>query len=129
MKQFSAINVTHQEPGRAVNVLGIDLAKHTFSLHGEDGHGHVVLQRSVSRAKLTEFVANLPPCLIGMEACSGAHHFARQFTGFGHSVRLMAAQFVAPYRKSGKNDSNDAQAICEAVARPHMRFVPVKTPE
>jgi transposase len=74
-------------------------------------------------------VAHLPPCLIGMEACSGAHEWARRFAQFGHTVKLMAAKFVAPYRKSGKNDGNDAEAICEAVSRPSMRFVPVKSDE
>ena len=129
MKESSATEVTGKEPGRPVKVLGIDLAKNIFSLHGVDERGNVVLKRRVSREKLTELVATLPPCLIGLEACSGAHHFARVFAASGHTVRPMAAQFVSPYRQSGKNDGNDAQAICEAVARPHMRFVPVKTPE
>ena len=91
--------------------------------------GAVVLRRSLSRAKLEELVAQLPPCLIGMEACSGAHEWARRFAAFGHTVKLMAPKFVMPYRKSGKNDGNDAEAICEAVARPNMRFVPVKSLE
>ena len=83
----------------------------------------------MSRAKLTELVAQLPPCLIGMEACSGAHEWARRFQPSGHTVKLMAPKFVMPYRKSGKNDGNDAEAICEAVARPNMRFVPIKSLE
>ena len=112
-----------------VSTLGIDLAKNTFSVHGVNSHGAVVLRRSLSRAKLSELVVQLPPCLIGMEACSGAHEWARRFSAFGHTVKLMAAKFVKPYRKSGKNDSNDAEAICEAVARPNMRFVPVKSLE
>lgn len=87
------------------------------------------MRRAVSRAKLTELVAQLPPCLIGMEACSGAHEWARRFSAFGHTVRLMAPKFVMPYRKSGKNDGNDAEAICEAVGRPNMRFVPIKSVE
>lgn len=111
-------------------VLGIDLAKNVFALHGVDEHGKAVLvQPSVRRDKLLETVAKLPPCLIGMEACSGAHHWAREFSRFGHSVRLMAPKFVVPYRlsgKRGKNDAADAAAICEAVQRPAMRFVPVK---
>jgi transposase len=117
----------------AVNivVLGIDLAKNVFALHGVDGAGRVALRRpSVPRDQLLETVAKLPPCLIGMEACSGAHHWARQFAKFGHTVRLMAPKFVAPYRmsgKRGKNDAADAAAICEAVQRPNMRFVPVKS--
>jgi Transposase len=116
-------------PMNLVSTLGIDLAKSTFSLHGVDAVGAVVLRRTLSRAKLTELVAQLPPCLIGMEACSGAHEWARRFAASGHTVKLMAAKFVTPYRKSGKNDGNDAEAICEAVARPNMRFVPVKSLE
>jgi transposase len=112
-----------------VSTLGIDLAKSSFSLHGVNANGEVVLRRSLSRAKLSEVVAQLPACLIGMEACSGAHEWARRFSACGHTVKLMAAKFVAPYRKSGKNDGNDAEAICEAVARPNMRFVPVKSLE
>lgn len=110
-----------------IHVLGIDLAKNSFSLHGVNAHGKCVLSKSLSRAKLAVFVTQLPPCLIGMEACSGAHHWARVFTCMGHTVRIMAPRFVAPYRKGGKNDGNDAEAICEAVSRPSMRFVPVKS--
>ena len=112
-----------------VTTVGIDLAKNVFSLHGVDGNGRVVLQRTVTRGRLVELVASLPPCMIGMEASMGAHHWARRFTQFGHTVRLMVAKFVAPYRKGGKNDGNDAAAICEAVSRPTMRFVPVKSVE
>jgi transposase len=111
----------------AVSTLGIDLAKNTFSVHGVDADGVVTLRRTLSRGKLAELVARLPPCLIGMEACSGAHEWARRFGAAGHTVRLMAPKFVAPYRKSGKNDGNDAEAICEAVCRPNMRFVPINT--
>lgn len=118
---------------RTIVTLGIDLAKNVFALHGVDGAGKPVLVRpNVARSALVELVANLPPCLIGMEACSGAHHWARIFAQHGHTVRLMAPKFVAPYRlsgKRGKNDAADAQAICEAVTRPQMRFVPVKTIE
>jgi transposase len=103
--------------------------KSTFSLHGVSANGEVVLRCTLSRAKLSELVAQLPPCLIGMEACSGAHEWARRFSQFGHTVKLMAAKFVMPYRKSGKNDGNDAEAICEAVARRNMRFVPVRSLE
>jgi transposase len=112
-----------------VTTVGIDLAKNVFSVHGVDSNGRVVLRRSVSRARLGQLVAQLPPCLVGMEACSGAHEWARQFGIYGHTVRLMAPKFVAPYRKSGKNDGNDAEAICEAVSRPNMRFVPIKSRE
>lgn len=117
----------------AIVTVGIDLAKNVFAVHGVDASGGAALVRpSVPRGKLLELVASLPPCLIGMEACSGAHHWARQFARFGHTVRLMAPKFVAPYRlsgKRGKNDAADAQAICEAVTRPNMRFVPAKSIE
>ena len=113
--------------------VGIDLAKNVFAVHGVDETGKAVLVRpEVPRAKLMELIANVPPCLIGMEACSGAHHWAREFAKFGHTVRLMAPKFVVPYRisgKRGKNDAADAAAICEAVTRPNMRFVPVKSIE
>jgi transposase len=112
-----------------ITTVGIDLAKAVFSLHGVDGAGHVVLRRTIRRDQLVQAVAGLSPCLIGMEACSGAHEWGRRFQEHGHAVRLMAPKFVAPYRKSGKNDGNDAEAICEAVSRPNMRFVPVKSAE
>ncbi len=110
--------------------VGIDLAKNVFAVHGVDESGKAVLVKpKVARAQLLEHIAHLPPCLIGMEACSGAHYWARQFRQYGHTVRLMAPKFVTPYRmsgKRGKNDAADAAAICEAVGRPNMRFVPVK---
>jgi len=112
-----------------ITTVGIDLAKSVFSLHGVDGAGRVALRRTVRRDQLLEVVAGLPPCLVGMEACSGAHEWGRRFQEHGHRVRLMAPKFVAPYRKGGKNDGNDAEAICEAVTRPSMRFVPVKSAE
>ena len=111
--------------------VGIDLAKHVFAVHGVDEAGRAALVRpSVARDKLHELIATLPPCLIGMEACTGAHHWARLFMQHGHSVRLIAPKFVTPYRlsgKRGKNDAADAAAICEAVQRPQMRFVPTKS--
>ena len=117
----------------AIVHVGIDLAKNVFAVHGVDNAGKPALVRSsVARVKLLELVASLPPCLIGMEACSGAHHWARLFAAHGHAVRLMAPKFVAPYRlsgKRGKNDAADAAAICEAVTRPNMRFVPAKSIE
>jgi len=112
-----------------VTTVGIDLAKKVFSLHGVDGAGRTVLRRTVRRDRLVETLAKLPPCLVGMEACSGAHEWARRFQRHGHTVRLMAPKFVAAYRKSDKNDGNDAEAVCEAVGRPSMRFVPVKSTE
>jgi transposase len=112
-----------------VTTVGIDLAKNVFSVHGVDTSGREVLRRTVRRDQLMALIVQLPTCLIGMEACSGAHEWARQFAVLGHAVRLMAPKFVAPYRKSGKNDGNDAEAICEAVTRPNMRFVPIKSVE
>jgi transposase len=112
-----------------ITTVGVDLAKTIFTIHGVDAHGKTVLRRTVRRERLMEVIAGLPPCLIGMEACGGAHDWARRFEQHGHRVGIMMARFVAPYRKSSKNDDNDAEAICEAVARPNMRFVPVKSAE
>ena len=109
--------------------IGIDLAKNVFQVHGVDHDGKTVLQKQLTRAKVGAFFAGISPCLIGMEACAGAHYWARELAKHGHNVRLIAAQFVRPYRKNGKNDKNDAEAICEAVGRPNMRFVPVKSLE
>ena len=117
----------------AIVFVGIDLAKNVFAVHGVNEAGRPELVRpTVPRARLQELIATLAPCTIGMEACSGAHHWARQFEALGHTVRLMAPKFVAPYRmsgKRGKNDAADAAAICEAVQRPSMRFVPPKSIE
>jgi transposase len=110
-------------------ILGIDVAKQVFQLHGVDERGQVVLQKRVSRSKLPETIAQLPACVIGMEACSSAQYWAREFQQLGHTVKLISPQFVKPYVKGNKNDSRDAEAICEAVSRPHMRFVPLKTVE
>ena len=112
-----------------ITVLGIDLAKSSFQLHGVDENGNTVLKKKLSRSKLTAFIATLPPCLIGLEACGGAHHWVRTFSDFGHAVKMIAPQFVKPYVKSNKNDAVDAEAICEAVQRPNMRFVPSKSIE
>lgn len=110
--------------------LGIDLAKNIFALHGVDQTGRAVLVKPrVRRESLVELVASIPPCLIGMEACTGAHHWAREFERYGHTVRLIAPKFVSPYRMSGrrgKTDAADAAALVEAVTRPQMRFVPIK---
>jgi transposase len=114
----------------SIITVGIDLAKNVFAVHGVDETGRAVLVKpKVARGRLLDLVAQLPPCLIGMEACSGAHHWARLFRVHGHCVKLMAPKFVTPYRmsgKRGKNDAADAAAICEAVTRPKMRFVPIK---
>ena len=112
-----------------ITTVGLDLAKSVFTLHGVDEHGHAVLRKTVRRGKLLELFAQLPACVVGMEACSGAQHWARELRQLGHDPRLMAAEFVEPYRQGGKNDANDAAAICEAVGRPKMRFVPVKSSE
>ena len=110
-----------------LTTVGIDLAKQVFAVHAVARDGRIVLRRTVSRSKLLETIARLPPSLIGLEACTGAHEWARRFQSLGHTVRLMAPAFVTPYRKSGKNDGNDAEAICEAVSRPSMRFISIKT--
>jgi transposase len=117
----------------AIVTVGIDTAKSVFAVHGVDEAGKVQLrQPKVARSKLNALIASLPPCTIGMEACTGAHHWARQFQAHGHQVRLMAPKLVSPYRmsgKRGKNDAADAAATCEAVGRSNMRFVPVKSEE
>src|SRR6266705_4816848 len=112
-----------------VTTVGLDLAKSVFTLHGVDERGNMVLRKTVRRAKLLEGFAQLPACVVGMEACSGAQHWARELRKLGHEPRIMAAEFVEPYRRGGKNDTNDAAAIGEAVARPQMRFVPIKSVE
>ena len=112
-----------------VERIGIDLAKQVFQVHGVDGHGKARIRKTLRRDEMANFFANLEPCLIGLEACGSAHYWARVLRKFGHDVRLIAPQFVAPYRKNEKNDSNDAEAICEAVGRPNMRFVAIKDPE
>jgi transposase len=108
-------------------VLGIDIAKQSFQLHGVDCNGVTVLRKTLNRKKLCSFIAKLSVCTIGIEACGGANHWARVFQGFGHTVHMMAPQFVKPYVKSNKSDAADAEAICEAVQRPSMRFVPAKS--
>ena len=112
-----------------ITTAGLDLAKNVFQVHGVDDRGRAVTQKALKRAQLLPFFARLEPCLVGMEACGGAHHWARKLTALGHTVKLMAPQFVKPYVKSNKNDAADAEAICEAVRRPNMRFVPVKNTE
>ena len=112
-----------------ITTIGIDLAKNVFQVHGADARGKPVLKKGLKRTQMLAFFANLTPCLIGMEACGSAHYWARKLEGLGHTVKLMAPQFVKPYVKTNKNDAADAEAICEAVTRPTMRFVPVKTVE
>lgn len=109
-----------------ITTLGIDIAKSVFQLHGTNKQGKVVLKKRLRRDQLLAFMQNLPPCLVGMEACGGAHYWARKFQGYGHTVKLMSPQYVKPYVKTNKNDYNDAEAINEAVGRPSMRFVGIK---
>jgi transposase len=116
-----------EESDMNIKRVGIDLAKSVFQVHGVDSQEKVVLRKQLRRAQLLDYFNKLPPCLIGMEACGGAHYWARELQKLGHTVKLMAPQFVKPYVKSNKNDANDAEAICEAVARPTMRFVAIKT--
>ena len=111
-----------------ITTIGIDLAKNVFDFPGVDKRGHVVLRKLVRRDHWLRSWS-MPSCLVGMEACGSAHHWARKFQDFGHTVRLMSPQFVKPYVKSNKDDPADAEAICEAVTRPNMRFVPIKSVE
>lgn len=110
----------------AIKVVGIDLAKKSFQLHGVDKAGRKVMSEKLSRSKVKTFMLNLSPCLVAMEACGGSHYWARLFRSQGHEVKLIAPQFVKPYVKSNKNDAADAEAICEAAQRPSMRFVAIK---
>lgn len=110
-----------------ITALGIDLAKSVFQIHGVDADGAVVLQKKLRRGAVLDFLGKLEPCLIGMEACPTAHFWAREIAALGHEVRLIPPAYVKPYVKRQKNDAADAEAICEAVTRPNMRFVPVKT--
>jgi transposase len=112
-----------------ITTVGIDLAKNVFQVHGIDERGKAVLRKQLRRTQVAVFFGNLPPCVIGMEACASAHYWGRTLQRFGHTVRLMAPQYVKPYVKTNKNDVADAEAICEAVGRPHMRFVPIKSVE
>jgi len=112
-----------------ITTIGIDLAKHVFQIHGVDSSGKAVIKKQLRREQMLPFFVQMPACLIGMEACGGAHFWARKLVQLGHKVRLMAPQFVKPYVKSNKNDRADAEAICEAVGRPNMRFVAIKTSE
>ena len=112
-----------------VSTIGLDIAKSVFQVHGVDAAGAVVIRKRVSRAKVLEYFGELSPCLVGIEACPSAHHWGRELQRLGHTVRLIPPSYVKAYLKRGKNDANDAAAICEAVTRPSMRFVPIKTKE
>jgi transposase len=112
-----------------ISTIGLDLAKSVFQVHGVDAHGKAVVRKALRRSQMLPFFEKLPPCLVGIEACGTSHHWARQLIKLGHEVRLMPPAYVKPYVKRGKTDAADAEAICEAVTRPTMRFVPVKSQE
>jgi len=114
---------------QTITTIGLDIAKSVFQVHGVDAEGNVVIRRQLKRRYVLGFFQKLPPCLIGIEACASSHHWSRELQGLGHTVRLMPPAYVKPYVKRHKNDAIDAEAICEAVARPNMRFVATKTPE
>jgi transposase len=113
---------------QAVTTIGLDIAKSVFQVHGIDVEGNVIIRRQLKRRCVLAFFENLPPCLIGIEACATSHHWSRQLKALGHAVRLMPPAYVKPYVKRQKNDAADAGAICEAVTRANMRFVETKTP-
>jgi transposase len=114
---------------QTITTIGLDIAKSVFQVHGVDAGGQVVVRRQLKRRHVLAFFQKLPSCLIGIEACASSHHWSRELQAFGHTVRLMPPAYVKPYVKRQKNDATDAEAICEAVARANMRFVPTKTPE
>src|SRR5215470_10669618 len=114
---------------QAVTTIGLDIAKSVFQLHGVDAHGNVLVRRQFKRRHVLAFFEKLPPCLVGLEACASSHHWSRELQALGHTVRLMPPAYVKPYVKRQGNDATDAEAICEAVTRPNMRFVPTKTAE
>src|SRR3974377_1579569 len=114
---------------QTISTIGLDIAKSVFQVHGVDAAGQVVVRRQLKRRQVLAFFAKLPPCLIGIEACASSHHWARCLKALGRTVRLIPPAYVKPYVKRQKNDAADAEAICEAVTRPNMRFVPIKTIE
>jgi transposase len=114
---------------QTITTIGLDIAKSVFQVHGVDAEGNVVLRRQLKRRYVVAFFQKLPPCLVGIEACASSHHWSRELQAIGHTVRLMPPAYVKPYVKRHKNDATDAEAICEAVTRPNMRFVATKTPE
>ena len=117
-----------REPSMSeITTIGLDLAKHVFQVHGIDAQGTTVLRKRLRRGQVLAFFSRIPRCVVGLEACATAHYWARELGALGHEVRLMPAQYVKAYIKRNKHDAADAEAICEAVGRPTMRFVPVKT--
>src|SRR6266567_200383 len=114
---------------QTIVTIGLDIAKSVFQVHGVDAAGQIVVRRQLRRSLVLRFFAGLAPCIVGVEACATSHYWSRQLQALGHSVRLMPPSYVKPYVKRQKNDMADAEAICEAVTRANMRFVPIKTPE
>ena len=114
---------------QTITTIGLDIAKSVFQVHGVDAGGQVIVRRQLKRRSVLAFFQKLPPCLVGIEACASSHHWSRELQALGHTVRLMPPAYVKPYVKRQKNDATDAEAICEAVTRANMRFVPTKTPE
>jgi len=112
-----------------ISTIGLDLAKNVFQIHGVDAKGKAVVRKALRRSQILPFFEKLPPCLVGIEACGTSHYWARELSKLGHEVQLMPPAYVKPYVKRGKTDAADAEAICEAVTRPTMRFVPVKSEE
>jgi len=118
-----------EPPEMQVTTIGLDLAKNVFQAHGVDASGKVTVCKTLRRRQVIAFFAKLSPCVVGLEACGTSHYWARELSGLGHEVKLMPPAYVKPYVKRGKTDAGDAQAICEAVTRPSMRFVAVKSPD
>jgi transposase len=114
---------------QTITAIGLDIAKSVFQVHGVDAEGHVLIRRQLKRRYVLAFFQKLPACLVGIEACASSHHWSRELQALGHTVRLMPPAYVRPYVKRQKNDTTDAEAICEAVTRANMRFVATKTPE
>src|SRR5213075_2199013 len=120
---------SEERPMQTITTIGFDIAKSVFQVHGVDSAGEVVIRRQLKRRYVLAFFQKLSPCLVGIEACASSHYWSRELQALGHSVRLMPPDYVKPYVKRQKNDAADAEAICEAVSRPNMRFVETKTPE
>src|SRR4029077_14436863 len=112
-----------------ITTVGLDIAKSIFQVHGVDAAGQVIVRRQLKRRYVVAFFQKLSPCLVGIEACASSHHWSRELPSLGHKVRVITPAYVKPYVKRQKNDATDAEAICEAVTRANMRFVPTKTPE
>jgi transposase len=127
--EVSLIRRSHMKAHGKITTIGLDIAKSVLQAHGIDAAGQVVVRQQLKRARVIPFFAKLAPCTVGIEACASSHHWARELTALGHTVKLMPPAYVKPFLKRQKNDAADAEAICEAVQRPSTRFVPVKTPD